>query len=103
MIKNPPANGGDGFDPWSRKIPYASEHRAHVPQLLKPACPRACAPHKEKPLQWEAHMPQRQSGPIAITREKPNQLSKIMYQKKTKIFNPHKNQLVQYSSTHAFL
>ena len=41
---------GHGFDPWSRKIPHASEQlgkcrttndRAWVLQLLKPGCPRA--------------------------------------------------------------
>jgi len=27
---------------------------AHVPQLLKPGCPKASIPQREKPLQWEA-------------------------------------------------
>ena len=34
---------------------------AHMPQLLKPACPRACAPQQEKPLQWEARARQLES------------------------------------------
>ena len=60
------------FDPWSRKTPHATKwltlcHNywdcapepgckdwADVPQLLKPACPTACAPQQEKILQWEA-------------------------------------------------
>ena len=78
MVKNPPANVGDELDPWSRKIPHATEQlNPRVPtiepgcdlepmsrnywafklQLLKPMCPRACAP-QEKPLQGEAHAPQ---------------------------------------------
>ena len=52
---------GHGLDPWSEKIPCAAEEqspweqpellslssRAHRLQLLKPACPQACAPHKK--------------------------------------------------------
>jgi len=34
-----------------------------VPQLLKPACPRACAP--EKPLQWETPAQQLESSPCS--------------------------------------
>ena len=30
----------------------------HLPQLLKPACPRDHALQQEKPPQWEAHIPQ---------------------------------------------
>ena len=25
VVKNPPANGGHGFEPWSGKIPHAAE------------------------------------------------------------------------------
>ena len=25
VVKNPPSNGGDGFDPWSRQIPHPVE------------------------------------------------------------------------------
>ena len=57
------------FDPWSGKIPHATEqlslwattveparpsYWAHVLQLLKPSGPEACAPRQNKPLQWEA-------------------------------------------------
>ena len=59
-----------GFDPWSRKIlhvmgklsPWATTTE---PVLWSPGTtsteptPRACAPQEEKPLQWEAHTPQR--------------------------------------------
>ena len=70
-----------GFDPWSRKIPHASEQLGHAqllslcsragePQLLSPCAatteaqaPRAGAPQQEKPPQWEAHSPQPESSP----------------------------------------
>lgn len=29
MEKNPPVNGGDGFNPWYRKIPRAMNMRPH--------------------------------------------------------------------------
>ena len=75
VVKNPPANAGDEFDPWSRKIPHAMKQlNPCVPttepvcalepmshnywalklQLLKPTWPRACAPQQEKPPQGEA-------------------------------------------------
>ena len=64
--------------------PVRPNYWAHVPQLTKPACsgthvpqllslraataearaPRARAPQQEKPLQWEAHAPQRRVAPI---------------------------------------
>ena len=55
-----------GFDPWYGKIPHAVKQlspwattmslcsRARELQLLKPKNPRAHAPQREKPLQWEA-------------------------------------------------
>ena len=42
----------------------ATTTEAYVPQLLKPACPRAWA-LQEKPPQWEAHAPQ-QSSPHSL-------------------------------------
>ena len=54
---------GTRVDPWSRKIPHAVEW--HVPQLLSLRAettenwaPGACALQPEKPLQWEAYIPQ---------------------------------------------
>ena len=35
---------------------------AHVPQLLEPEGPRACAPQQEEPLPWEAHLAQRDNS-----------------------------------------
>ena len=38
LVNNPPARAGDGFDPWSKKIPHAAEQlrkaMCHMPQLL---------------------------------------------------------------------
>ena len=61
MDKNPPANAGDTwFNPWSGKIPHASEHRepqlpslwtaateAHVPKAFGPQQESHC---NEKPV-----------------------------------------------------
>ena len=43
--------------------PLSHNYWARVPQLLKPVCPRACAPQQEKPQQWEACSPQRRVAP----------------------------------------
>lgn len=74
VLKNLPANAGDASSvPGLGKIPHAMgaakprhhnswayaqtmSHNswAHVPQLLKPVCPKASSLQQEKPLQWEA-------------------------------------------------
>ena len=63
------------FDPWSGKIPHATEKLspwaiAPEPVLQSPRatasvprCPRACAPQQEKLLQREAHVPQWRAVP----------------------------------------
>ena len=43
--------------------PASHNYRAHVPQLLKPVRPRACALQQEKPPQWEARAPQQRVAP----------------------------------------
>ena len=69
MVKNPPANAGDMFEPWSGKIPHAAEQLSPCATTTKPALlarepqlvslcttttearvPRAHAPQQEKPL-----------------------------------------------------
>ena len=42
--KNLPAIAGDGFNPWSRKIPHTIEQRTHAAQLPKPTHSRAREP-----------------------------------------------------------
>ena len=46
--KNPPANR---FDPWSRKIPHATEQLSPRTTTTEAHVPRDCAPQQEKPLQ----------------------------------------------------
>ena len=36
VVENPPANAGDGFDPWSRKIPYAVEQLSPCAITIEP-------------------------------------------------------------------
>ena len=50
--------------------PGSCNYWAHVLQLLKPACPRACAPQQEKPPQWEAWALQLKSNPHSWQLEK---------------------------------
>ena len=62
-VKNVPANGGERFDPWSRKIPHAREQLnlcpgVRQPPLLCPCTatteartPTARTLQQEKPLQ----------------------------------------------------
>ena len=45
--------------------PGSHNYWTHVPQLLKPTCPRACGLQQEKPPQWEAHALQIESGPYS--------------------------------------
>ena len=72
-----------GFDPWSRKTHMLQSSQAcmprllslcfrarepqllspQVPQLLKPACSRACAHQQEKPAKREDHTPRVESSP----------------------------------------
>ena len=71
VVKNPPANAGDRVralvreDPTCRGATKPASHNywARVPQLLKPAQPRARAPQQEKPLQWEARAQQWRVAP----------------------------------------
>ena len=86
VVKNRPANAGDmGSSPGLGRSHMPRSNKAHAPQLLslrsrarelqllKPVChnywslcatttearaPRAHAPQEEKPLQWEARLPQ---------------------------------------------
>ena len=78
-----------GFDPWSKKIPHATEQvnpcatitepvfsslgattTNSMLQLLKPAQHRACAPKQEKLLQRKAHAPWLESNPTPCNQRK---------------------------------
>ena len=68
VVKNQPANAGDSSSisgpGWHRATKPVHNCWAHVPQLLKPMHPGAYALQQEKPLQWEAHIPQLERSPI---------------------------------------
>ena len=49
--KNLPAIAGDGFNPWSQKIPHAAEQLNLRVVTTESECLRACAPQQEEPLQ----------------------------------------------------
>ena len=38
MVKTPPANVGDELDPWSRKIPHATEQLNPRVPTIEPGC-----------------------------------------------------------------
>ena len=50
--------------------PGSHNYWAHIPELLKPKCPRARAPQQEKSLQWGAHTLQLESSPRSLQLEK---------------------------------
>ena len=58
MVKNPPANEGDpGFDPWSRKIPYAVEHQRLSATASEPVRPRVCGKRAAPACHnWRKHL-----------------------------------------------
>ena len=82
---------GHGFDPWSRKIPPATEQLSHVPQLLSPHATtteafetRACAQQQEKLLQWKGCALQWRVTPTHHNRRKPMQSNEDQVQPKIK-------------------
>ena len=87
VVKSLPANEGDmGSIPgphaaeqlspvyhgyWACVLEHESHNPwTHVPQLLMPTCPRACALQQEEPLQWEACAPQIESSPHSLQEKK---------------------------------
>ena len=52
----------DSIGPRASK-PVLHNYWVHVLQLLKPSCPRACAPQQEKAPQWAARAPQLEKAP----------------------------------------
>ena len=51
VVKNPPANAGHGYDPWSGKISHATEQLRPCATTAEARAPRALAPQQEKPPQ----------------------------------------------------
>ena len=83
MVKNQPAAAGDtGSIPSLGRSHMLQSNQARSrqtltlcssarePQLLKLACPRACALQQEKPPQCEAGAPQLESRPCSLQPEK---------------------------------
>ena len=61
---------GHQFNPWSRKIPPATEQPSPSATAV---CPRACALQREKPPKWEAPEHQLESSPpLSATRDSPD-------------------------------
>ena len=79
VVKNMPANTGDmsSVPGLGTKIPHATEQlrpctttSEPMMLLLKPTCPRICAPQHKKPPQGEADTPQLESSPHWLQLEK---------------------------------
>ena len=49
--------------------PKSHNYWAYKPQLLKPKCSGVHAPQQEMPAQWEAYLPQLESGPCLLQLE----------------------------------
>ena len=62
VVKNPPANAGDRFEPWSGKIPHAAEQLSPCATTTEPALqsPRATTTEAHAPT---AHAPQQENPP----------------------------------------
>lgn len=71
--------------------PANHNHWAHAWQLLKPPHPRTRAQRPEKPPQWEARAPQRESGPSSPQQRKAQQQEPVQ---------PKINKIIFLKSTH---
>ena len=58
-----------GLNPWSGKIPHASEQLSSCATSTEPAL-RAREPQQEEPVRWEAHAPQADSTPTGHKKNK---------------------------------
>ena len=61
----------DSHMPHGATKPVRHSYWAHAPQLLKPARLEPHALQQEKPLQWEAGVPQRRVAPAHRNQRKP--------------------------------
>ena len=65
---------GHGFEPWSRKIPHATEQLSACATTTEAHVPRAGAlqqAQQEKPPQWEVRAPQQRVAPTRRNQRKP--------------------------------
>ena len=79
---------GHWFDPWSRKIWHTSWQLGLCPTNNEPGLwssgtttTGALAPQQEKPLWWEAHVPQLESSPRLLQLKKARAAMKTQYSK----------------------
>ena len=80
MLKNPLANAGDmGFEPWSGKIPHATEQLSPCATAIEPALRNKGGHCSEKPVHCSKEWP-----PFASTREKPRCSNRDLVQPKIK-------------------
>ena len=70
LVVQCPQCRGHRFNPWSRKIPHATEQLSLCGTTTEAPVPRAWAP-QEKPLQWEEGSPQWRAALLAVSRESP--------------------------------
>ena len=61
---------GNGFCPWSRKIPHAVGQPSPYATTTEPTHCRTRAPQQEKPRQWKAHAPKLENCPHLLQLEK---------------------------------
>ena len=61
---------GHGFNPWSRKIPYATGQLSLCATTAELTNLEPVPHNSEKPPQWEAHAPQLEGGPCLPQLEK---------------------------------
>ena len=96
VVKNLPANAGDSFNPWSRKIPHAIEQISPCTTTTEPMCRTyrsRCAletmlhnkrsHHNEKPTHCNEEQPL-----LAATRKKPAQQQRPSMAKNTWLLPP---------------
>ena len=69
--------------------PGSLNYEAHILQLLKLTHPRARAPQREKPLQWEAQELQLENSPHMVQPEKSLQSNKDPVRSKINTFKKH--------------
>ena len=70
MVKNLPPMQGHRFNPWSRKIAYASGLLRPCTTSTEAQTSRAHVPQQKKPPQQEAHAPQLERSPCSSHLEK---------------------------------
>ena len=90
---------GNGFSPWSRKIPHAVEQLSPNAATTEPTHCRTCAPQQEKPRQWKAHAPKLENCPHLLQLEK----ALTQHQRPSTVKNKNKINFRRYHHTQEML